>query len=161
MRTEQRGFSLIELLIVVAIILIIAAIAIPDFMKSKMAADQASAVQSLRVINSAEVMYASNYGQGYSSTLQDLKAPTGSTLPSPTAAALIDSILGSGLKSGYRFVYIATAQDAQSHYQGYTINADPISPGTTGEVYYYTDQTYVIRFNNTQPASSTDQPVGK
>lgn len=160
MRTEQRGFSLIELLIVVAIILIIAAIAIPDFMRSKMAANQAAAIQSLRVIDSAEVMYNSNYQKGYSSSLQDLKAPTGGALPSFTAAALIDNTLASGVKSGYRFTYVPSSPDAQGYYQGYTVTADPVTPGTTGGVYYFTDQSYVIRFNNTRTATSTDQALG-
>lgn len=161
MRTEQRGFSLIELLIVVAIILIIAAIAIPDFLRSKMAANQASAVESLRVINSAEVMYNSNYQKGYSSSLTDLKAPTGGALPSLTAAALIDNILASGVKSGYRLTYVPSNPDAQGYYQGYTVTADPVTAGTSGGAYYFTDQNYVIRFNNTQTATSTDQPLGK
>ena len=66
MRHEQRGFSLIELLIVVAIILIIAAIAIPNFLRSRVAANQASAIESIRVISTAEVTYASTYGTGFS-----------------------------------------------------------------------------------------------
>jgi type IV pilus assembly protein PilA len=161
MKTSERGFSLIELLIVVAIILIIAAIAIPDFIKSKMAANQASAAQSLRVLNSSEVMYASNYGKGYSSSLNDLKAPTGGAIPSLTAAGLIDNILGSGVKSGYRFTYTPNSPDTNGYYVGYTITADPVTPGTSGGVYYYTDQSFVIRFNNTQTANSTDQPLSK
>jgi type IV pilus assembly protein PilA len=74
MRWAQHGFSLIELLIVVAIIMIIAAISIPDFLKSKMAANQASAVSSLRVINSSEIMYNSSYQKGYTPTLAALKS---------------------------------------------------------------------------------------
>ena len=161
MKTRERGFSLIELLIVVAIILIIAAIAIPDFMKSKMAANQASAVQSLRVLNSSQVMYAANYGKGYSSSLNDLKAPTGGALPSLTAAALIDNVLGSGIKSGYQFTYTPTITDPVGNYIGYTITADPLTLGTTGGVFYYTDQSFVIRFHNTRPANSTDQPLSR
>jgi prepilin-type N-terminal cleavage/methylation domain-containing protein len=84
MRRESQGFSLIELLIVVAIILIIAAIAIPNFMRSRIAANQASAVGSLRMINTAETTYASTYNLGYSPALWNLGPPTSG---SPTAAA--------------------------------------------------------------------------
>jgi type IV pilus assembly protein PilA len=153
---KQRGFSLIELLIVVAIIMIIAAIAIPDFLKSKMAANQASAVGSLRVINSSEVMYNSSYGKGYSASLQNLKAPPAGTMPSTTAAALIDDVLGSGVKSGYSFIYTPNSLDSLGDFQGYTVNGNPTMVHTTGDVYYYTDQSYVIRLNNTRAATSTD-----
>src|SRR5256886_16607608 len=86
---KQKGFSLIELLIVVAIILIIAAIAIPNLIKSKMAANEASAVGSLRTVNSAENTYSSTYGTG----LTDL-----TTLGT---SGMIDNVLESGTKSGY------------------------------------------------------------
>jgi type IV pilus assembly protein PilA len=160
MKTDQRGFSLIELLIVVAIILIIAAIAIPDLIKSKMAANQASAVGSLRAINTAEITYNSNFGKGYSSALADLKNPTTGSVPSVTAAGLLDDILAAGIKSGYTFTYTPNAPDTQGYFQGYMINGNPTSPGTTGQVYYFTDQSYVIRSNSTQPATSSDPALG-
>jgi type IV pilus assembly protein PilA len=161
MRDREHGFSLIELLIVVAIIMIIAAIALPDFLKSKMAANQASAVGSLRVINSSEVMYNSNYGKGYSPTLKSLGPPAGSAIPSTSAAALVDSVLAAGMKSGYTFIYSANSPDTQGDFQGYTVNGNPVAPGSSGEVYYFTDQSYVIRLNNIRPATSTDAALSK
>src|SRR6516162_5939263 len=100
--SKQKGFSLIELLIVVAIILIIAAIAIPNLLRSRMAANEASAVGSLRTINTAAVTYSTTYGIGYPGTL--LMLGPAATASSATAD-LIDSVLSAGIKSGYSFTY--------------------------------------------------------
>ncbi len=161
MPTAPRGFSLIELLIVVAIIMIIAAISIPDFLRSKMAANQASAVSSLRVINSSEIMYNSSYQKGYTPTLAALIAPPPGSQPSVSAAALVDDVLGSGVKSGYTFIYTPGTKDSQGNFQSYTVQANPSAPGSTGEVYYFADSSYVIRFNNAHPATSTDTALSK
>jgi len=159
MKKNNQGFSLIELLIVVAIILIIAAIAIPSLLRSRIAANQASAVGSLRTINTVEVAYASTYNTGYSSDLSDL----GGTAGTISAAGLIDSVLAgatnSSTKSGYSFVYAASAADGSGHINGYTINADPIS-NQTGTNHFYTDGTMVIRVNSTAVAAATDSPIG-
>src|SRR5271170_6689594 len=98
-----RGFSLIELLIVVAVILIIAAIAIPNFLRSKMRANEASAVANLRNIDTAEVVYTTTYGVGYSPSLATLGGNP--TVPDATQAGLIDSVLSSGMKSGYAYTF--------------------------------------------------------
>src|SRR5437762_11811438 len=94
---KQKGFSLIELLIVVAIILIIAAIAIPNLIKSKMAANEASAVGSLRTVNTAELTYSSTYGTGFTD------------LTTLGTSGMIDNVLGSGTKSGYTLTEIGRA----------------------------------------------------
>jgi prepilin-type N-terminal cleavage/methylation domain-containing protein len=158
MRSSQRGFSLIELLIAVAIILIVAAIAIPNLMRSRIAANQSSAIASCRVINIAEVTYASTYSIGYSSTLLQLGPPASGPV-SESAAGLVDSVLASGIKSGYSFAYVPTIPDTRGFYNGYNINATPTQVGVTGTAYYFTDQTYVIRSNPTGAASATDSPV--
>src|SRR5690242_20810050 len=100
-RTE-KGFSLIELLIVVAIILIIAAIAIPNLLRSRIAANEASAVGSIRTLNTAEVTYASTYPSlGFTCTLTALGPASGGGSVTSTAAGLVDSVLSAGTKSGY------------------------------------------------------------
>ena len=143
---RQKGFSLIELLIVVAIILIIAAIAIPNLMKSRMAANESSAVGSLRTINTAEMTYNSqNPSTGFTS------------LTNLGGAQLLDNVLGqdNATKSGYSFNIPALTAPAST----YSVNAAPVTPGSTGTRYFYTDQTGVIRYNTTAAAVSGDSAL--
>lgn len=154
--STTAGFSLIELLIVVSIILIIAAIAIPNFMRARMQANETAAVASLRNLTTAQVVYATTYGIGFSAALADL----GGTGPaSPTAAGLIDSVLASGLKAGYVFTYVPVDTNGDGAMDTYTINADPATPGSTGQRYFYTDQSAVIRQSQTGTATATDPPI--
>ena len=157
MKNSSKGFSLIELLIVVAIILIIAAIAIPNLLRSRIAANQASAVGSLRTLNTAEITYSSTYNSGFSATMLYLENGTSAT-PTSTTAGLIDSILASGSKSGYSFTYSAAPTDSAGRIDNYAITAVPIN-SSTGTNYYFTDQSGVIRQNSTTTASSTDSPL--
>ena len=161
MKKSSKGFSLIELLIVVAIILIIAAIAIPNLLRSRIAANQASAVGSLRTLNTAEITYSSTYNTGFTATMTYLAPPTSTTNTNPTstAAGLIDSVLALGSKSGYSFVYSAGTADATGRINTYGFTAVPIS-SSTGTNYYYTDESGVIRQNSTTTASSLDSPIG-
>ena len=113
MKNKENGFSLIELLIVVAIILIIASIAIPNLLRAKMAANEASAVASLRVLNTTVVEYSTTYGSDPAG-LADLKP---ATTPSSTAADLVDNILGAdpAVKSGYSIAYTGGPASAWSY----------------------------------------------
>jgi type IV pilus assembly protein PilA len=158
MKRSSKGFSLIELLIVVAIILIIAAIAIPNLLRSRIAANQASAVGSLRTLNTSEVTYSSTFNVGFSQTLSYLQPdPTGSN-PTSTAAGLIDSVLALGSKSGYSFTYSPGASDSNGRINTYSFTSVPIT-SSTGTNYYFTDQSGVIRQNSTTTAGSTDSPI--
>jgi type IV pilus assembly protein PilA len=160
---KQEGFSLIELLIVVAIILIIAAIAIPNLLRSRMAANEASAVGSLRSINTAEVTFSSTYPSvGFATTLTALTGsaatcatPTGAT---STNACLLDSVLGAGTKSGYTFAVGAGAGSGTPQ-PTYVVNGNPVVRGQTGQRSFFSDQSGVIRYNGAAAAAVTDNPL--
>jgi len=154
---KARGFSLIELLLVVAVILIIAAIAIPNYLHSKERANESGAVQNLRTITTAETVYSTTYSIGYSSTLAQLGGT--SLTVDQNNAGLIDSVLATGTKAGYTYNFTVLSTDNSGDVQGYSINADPIIPGQTGDQHYYTDESDIIRHNVTQPASASDPSI--
>src|SRR5512140_1640714 len=152
---KQKGFSLIELLIVVATILIIAAIAIPNLLRSRIAANEASAVGSIRTINTSEVTYASTYPNVGFATLDALGGAGGSA----TGAGLLDSVLSSGTKSGYVFAVVTSgAPSGGGAATIYTVNGDPQN-SQTGQRHFFSDQSGVIRFNVSQTASASDSPL--
>jgi type IV pilus assembly protein PilA len=159
MRKNQQGFSLIELLIVVAIILIIAAIAVPNLLRSRMAANEASAVGSLRTMNTACATYAVTYGIGYPAALSNLAPVTGGGAPTSAAADLIDDVLSTSIKSGYSFALTGTPPAAGTVIQTYTATAEPVSLSHTGNRYFFTDQSGVIRQNVGTAAGPTDTPI--
>ena len=139
---KQKGFSLIELLIVVAIILIIAAIAIPNLMRARMAANEASAVQSIKAINTAEITYSSSYPTvGFAPTLTALGGVT-PCIPSSTTACLIESGLAGGYKSGYNFTATGTGGPPATNYYA---TAVPVTVNTTGTRSFCSFEDAVIR----------------
>jgi type IV pilus assembly protein PilA len=163
---KQHGFSLIELLIVVAIILIIAAIAIPNLLRARMAANESSAVSSLRTINTGEITYQSTYPTiGYAATLVNLGGPLGAAcVPASTSACLIDAVLAnngnpanSG-KSGYSFT-TGAGTVGSGVIVGYTVLAAPLILNKTGVRAFCAEQDAVVRVDPAGVCSNTEAGI--
>jgi type IV pilus assembly protein PilA len=143
---KQNGFSLIELLIVVAVILTIAAIAIPNLLRARMRANEADAVAALRVIHTSAVTYSLTYpSEGYPASLATLGGANPCTAIS-TQACLIDNFLALGTKDGYSFVWTG---DGLTPSVSFALTATPQVVGASGQNMYCTDQTGVIRYDPT------------
>ena len=139
---NQKGFSLIELLIVVAILLIISAIAIPSYLRSRMQANEASAVGSVRMINTAAMTYSSTYVDvGFPANMADMGGANPCSATS-TSACILEDMLSQGTKSGYSFVWTG---DGASPSIAYALTATPLIVGGSGQRMFCTDQTGVIR----------------
>jgi len=158
---KQKGFSLIELLIVVAIILIIAAIAIPNLLRSRMAANEASAVGSLRTINTAQVTFATTYPAVGFTTLAALGGTSAQCTAGATStnSCLVDNVLAvTAIKSGYTFI---STPGAQTPAVTYVSTGYPQVLGQSGQRAFCADQSGVIRANATAGTCSiaNDQPL--
>jgi len=162
---KQKGFSLIELLIVVAIILIIAAIAIPNLLRARIAANESSAVASIRTINTAQISYNSAYPTvGFANGLLLLGDAgtasncTGTNLPTSANACLIDSQLETGSKSGYTFGSTASGGPPLSSYVAY---ANPQTQNTTGVRSFCSVADAVVRYTTTAETTcaGTETPL--
>jgi len=147
MRKQQKGFSLIELLIVVAIILIIAAIAIPNLMRARMSANEASAVGSVRSINTAEISYNAAYSNlGFTTVLAQLGGAAGAACaPSTATGCFIDSSLSSGAKSGYTFTMALGTAGVGVPLNDYSVSAAPTVPNQSGTRYFCSFEDAVVR----------------
>jgi type IV pilus assembly protein PilA len=154
---KQKGFSLIELLIVVAIILIIAAIAIPNLLKARISANESSAVGTVRTISTGTVQYAAQCPNlGFPAAVANMGPGPGDC----TGAGIIDAVIVGGSKSGYNFAYAPGAPNAAGVITTYTYNADPIPPrGITGQRSFFLDQSGVIRYNQNAAATVADAPL--
>ncbi|MGA9529550.1 MAG: prepilin-type N-terminal cleavage/methylation domain-containing protein [Terriglobales bacterium] len=142
------GFSLIELLIVVAIILIIAALAIPSLLNSRIAADEAAAASTIRLLNSAQITYNSTYPTiGYASSLAALSG-TNCSPPSSTNACLIDTVLAGGVKTGYSFSLPASSVTGTPA-STYQFIASPVLWQYSGIRYFCSYSDAVVRVNST------------
>ena len=152
LQRRRRGFSLIELLIVIAIILIIITIALPRLSRARMFSQETAAIGAIRTIHTMQVQYYSQYGR-YAASLTEMGPPT-SGAPGPAAADLIDGTLAAGTKSGHKFTMTGNGVE-------YQLLAVPISYGVTGSRAFYSDQTMVIRENDgPEPATAGSKEVG-
>ena len=152
---KQKGFSLIELLIVVAIILIIAAIAIPNLLRARIAANEASAVSAIRTINTAEVTYSTSFPTtGYADLLTNLGGAAPCT-PAIATACLLDTVLSGGSKSGYQFAAVG-ANKVNAINTTYTAGAAPITYNQSGVRNFCSNEDGVLRFN---PGAAGSAPV--
>jgi type IV pilus assembly protein PilA len=148
MNKKQKGFSLIELLIVVAIILIIAAIAIPNLLRARMAANEASAVGSVRSIVTAEVTYSSTWGTGFAVAITNLGGAAVPCVASAATACLIDPVLAAGTKSGYKVAAPGGAA-VGGVVPTFAVSAIPVTVGQTGQRAFCSDESGVVRFDPT------------
>lgn len=152
---KPNGFSLIELLIVVAIILIIAAIALPNLVRARVSAQEAAAVNHMKTINTAENTYSTTYP-----TCGFVKmAALGGDGSGPSASGILDNVFPD--RQGYHFVINVSGPGGScgvASGTSYTVQADPTT-GVGGQRHFFTDTSGVIRYNSTGPATVSDSII--
>src|SRR6266478_1900642 len=146
---KVRGFSLVELLIVVAIVVIILAVAVPNMMTARANAAETVVIREIQTIQQAQIQYLSQFGK-FASTLVEL-GPPASGAAGPTAANIIPASLASGEKDGYVFTMIPTAA-------GFAVNANPKVFGSTGRRTFYSDENGVVHQNWGRDPATANSP---
>jgi len=164
-RQDKSNKTVIILVVVAAIlvlavpmILIIAAIAVPNFIRARISANESAAAASVRTIVTAAIQYQAEYGH-YPQTLEQLSQPPGNSAPDENHAGFIDATLASRAKSGYVFSYQASDSHHDGKLDAFTINADPVQPGRTGMKYFFSSEDGVVRWETSQPASAESPPL--
>jgi type IV pilus assembly protein PilA len=155
---KQKGFSLTELLIVVAIIMVIAAIAIPNLLKSRIASNESSALATMRTYNNALSTYAAQCpATGYPASFVNLSPGAGDC----NNAALVDAVLGvaAPIKAGYSFAYRNPGTSGGVAGSSYDINANPLTRGTTGQRSFFMDQTGLVHYNGAAASTVADPAI--
>ncbi len=160
-QSTHGGFSLIELLIVVAIILVLAALAIPSLLHSRIAANEAAAVANVRSLTTASLIYNTTYRNGYPPTLASLG---GGPIPTCDQASLIDAVIAvaPSQKSGFAFEYVGQSAEAIAApgcgapgFDGYLVSAVPVNPGITGVRSFCSDTPGIIHYDPTGKAPAS------
>lgn len=140
-----RGFTLAEIMIVVAIVIVLVTLAAPNILRSRVVANEGVAIANLKTANNACQLYHINQ-ENYPASLSDLAEPN-------SDPAYLDSALASGKKQGYEFIYQLVSDDS------FTINANPLSTGLLKGRYFYTDESGIIRADSNEPAGPEDEIV--
>lgn len=145
MKNKKLGFTLVEIIIVVSIVIVAISIAVPNFLRSRVFAYDTAAIANCRTITNACQLYLVN-NEEFPTALSSLVEPTSNP-------PYIDPMLASGTKQGYQFVFNRVDE---GHY---TLNANPTSTGLLKGRYFYTDESSIIRVNSDSPAGPDDEIV--
>jgi type IV pilus assembly protein PilA len=162
---DSKGFSRLELIVALVVIVLMAKILVPSIVSKQSEIDETSAVLSIHAIIAAEDNYAQAYDHGYSDSLATLGPPP-EAMPNSTLAGYLDNELAAGVKEGYSFVYKPGPADENGRIRSYTLTVSPIKPGESGTKYYFVgptlgdEKTNIIRVNPSHVATAADKPLG-
>lgn len=156
-RRFEAGYSMVELMVVLLIVLALAAMAIPNLLWARGVAQEAAAVSALRTIATCQLSYQLTY-QGYAPTLDALGPVRRAGLRGPLAADLLDADLATGLRSGYRFLYQSWDRNGDGLQDIYTVNAEPESLGRARR-HFFLDQSGLLRSEVGRPADGDSAPT--